>query len=772
MTKRIPLFATSALAAAVLAACGGSGGGNGGGGNGSSTSTGTFIDEPVAGLGYDDGSGNSGTTNSTGEFEFASDATVTFSIGDLTLGSGQPNSTTSVVTPATLAGSETVADNPQAQRIAQLLQSLESNRSDATITITSQIRSRFSGDSITFDQDITGDNADPDGSIDGPNESAVEVSLSDLENLLTTDGATVEVPDPDVAGGTDNIGFESLLGRLIDDVTDDAVSEGDIIPKSRAREALVAAIDEATPDTGSGGVQLAITDDPANLSNRGQWGGFVINGFGETNEQGVQRTSTEAVPTGVQRFYGNDDNNDNSGDIQYVVVAESGVPFRPDEEVQGITIEAVGQGTTMSHLQILGSEDDGVELFGGAVNLSNVVINGQADDGLDFDEGNQSVIEKALVRTGSATSGDGIEADTEGPSADAPPRSQTDFVNVTILGNSSGNGGNWRRGFGGNFVRSAMVDDSVASGSFANGCVEINDQVDTSMGMRDVVFDCQAGENNTADFVAGTLASQFFDDALDENDDPIPAAARDFIEPDSVTINSNTLAITSTTNPGLPTTDDAVLTSSVSDNGSANNPLPDNDYQGAVDPTAPNADGDPSTAGPFWDGWTYIDPANVSGSLPLASSNLSVDTNGDGTAEDIFHPLADNFGNEIVPASSPDCPVGTPLGSNVEIADGAVSFPVCRLTQPITSDVTLTNDHVYLLTQTIQVGDGGGENAEPNTVSNVTVSVEGGTQIYGTAGLQTSFVVTAGSQLDTQPSSQPSTADLPIVMGAVRAEFQ
>ncbi|MDZ7829419.1 MAG: hypothetical protein U5K33_08005 [Halofilum sp. (in: g-proteobacteria)] len=80
------------------------------------------------------------------------------------------------------------------------------------------------------------------------------------------------------------------------------------------------------------------TEDIRDLTGRGNWGGLVLSGFGVENAGDTNgELTTEAAPTNEERWFGGDDNADDSGQVQYVVIAESGFEFRPDEEVQGLT---------------------------------------------------------------------------------------------------------------------------------------------------------------------------------------------------------------------------------------------------------------------------------------------------------------------------------------------------------------------------------------------------------------------------------------------------
>ncbi len=90
--------------------------------------TGQFIDGPVSGLTYTCSSGRTGTTNSNGEFTCKKGDSVTFSVGNVILGSAIADS---VITPVTLH-----PGNPEAStNIAQLLQTLDSDGDLTTFVI-------------------------------------------------------------------------------------------------------------------------------------------------------------------------------------------------------------------------------------------------------------------------------------------------------------------------------------------------------------------------------------------------------------------------------------------------------------------------------------------------------------------------------------------------------------------------------------------------------------------------------------------------------------
>lgn len=376
--------------------------------------------------------------------------------------------------------------------------------------------------------------------------------------------------------------------------------------------------------TGSG-ASTVISDDVDDLTGRGQWGGLVLSGKGQNNKcTGSDATSsevaTEAAPDGVTRFFGCSDNADNSGNVKYLIIAESGLEFRPDEEVQGLTLEAVGSNTKIDFLQVLGSEDDCIEWFGGGVSISNVICQGQEDDGFDFDEGVKATVQKGMVITGATKGDEGLEADNAGPGDDATPKSEVHFVNVTLIGDVGSqdpSGVNFKDGFGGQLWRSAIVDKSDTAGW--DDCMDLDDQVDTFTAFRDVVVKCGNGDQgsrmwgirNDGDGFENAVA----DGGNDESGSAISADRRDF------TVYTGSLSASNySIDPGVAPDNSGTLPSPV-------NGVEIGNYFGAVDPTAGSGNDNPNDNGPgngpFYDGWTYRN-SNVEGNLPGSD----------------FHPLA------------------------------------------------------------------------------------------------------------------------------------
>lgn len=123
-----------ALGGGVAAAAGG--GGGGGSSATTTTPTGTtqtavLVDDVLIGVSYTTSSGLSGKTGSDGSFSFKPGDTVTFKVGNATLGSFTPTVGDLVVTISDLAGN----DVTKTENLAKFLQSLDSDTNASTITI-------------------------------------------------------------------------------------------------------------------------------------------------------------------------------------------------------------------------------------------------------------------------------------------------------------------------------------------------------------------------------------------------------------------------------------------------------------------------------------------------------------------------------------------------------------------------------------------------------------------------------------------------------------
>jgi hypothetical protein len=129
-------------------------------------------------------------------------------------------------------------------------------------------------------------------------------------------------------------------------------------------------------------------DDPA--QSRGLWGGVIVLGYARVNNT-TGEGQIEGIPiTEAQGLYGggltpNDD--DNSGVIKYVSIRHGGISIAANNEINGLTMGAVGRGTVISHVEVFSNLDDGFEWFGGTVNTDHLTAAFCGDDSFDWDQG-------------------------------------------------------------------------------------------------------------------------------------------------------------------------------------------------------------------------------------------------------------------------------------------------------------------------------------------------------------------------------------------------
>jgi hypothetical protein len=128
-------------------------------------------------------------------------------------------------------------------------------------------------------------------------------------------------------------------------------------------------------------------DIPTGLSGRGLWGSVLILGASTvTTATGVAQI--EGIPeTEVRGNYGGVNSHDNSGVFRYVSLRHGGSIIGANNEINGLTMGGVGDGTVIDHVEAYQNLDDGFEWFGGTVNTSYLVAAFCDDDGFDWDFG-------------------------------------------------------------------------------------------------------------------------------------------------------------------------------------------------------------------------------------------------------------------------------------------------------------------------------------------------------------------------------------------------
>ena len=205
----------------------------------------------------------------------------------------------------------------------------------------------------------------------------------------------------------------------------------------------------------------------------GDWGGILIIGNGIINRSGTVLTEG---PQGVTETYsGGTDNTDNSGTLRYVRIEFAGydVSGGAGQELNSLSLYAVGSGTTLEFVQSLAGLDDSFEWWGGAVDGRYLVSYESGDDHFDPTEGyrgrNQFLIAFQSTRIDPASGAGVLSTDPQGIEADgcngtgcdlgfaSVPFSLPVFANFTLVGPgtattptaSGDNGMVLRRGTGG-----------------------------------------------------------------------------------------------------------------------------------------------------------------------------------------------------------------------------------------------------------------------------------------------------------------------------------
>ena len=166
------------------------------------------------------------------------------------------------------------------------------------------------------------------------------------------------------------------------------------------------------------------------LNARGLWGGVAINGSATQNT-----ASGYAQGEGSTGEYGggtSPNDEDNSGSMTYVQIRYAGYPITADDELNTISLHAVGSGTTLDYIHSHNGADDGIEFYGGTVNAKHILITGQDDDALDWTNGWTGNLQHVVIKH--TTSGDNcIEADNLGANPIATPRSNPTISNLTCI---------------------------------------------------------------------------------------------------------------------------------------------------------------------------------------------------------------------------------------------------------------------------------------------------------------------------------------------------
>ncbi|MGH8223701.1 MAG: serine/threonine protein kinase [Woeseiaceae bacterium] len=279
-----------------------------------------------------------------------------------------------------------------------------------------------------------------------------------------------------------------------------------------------------------------------------QWGGMVINGFGVTNScsyTGTRgqpgftlaaecHTDSEGSAGNDENQYGGDNDDDSSGQLEYVVVKHTGATVGNGDELNGITFGAVGRNTIVRNLQVYSTYDDGIEMFGGAVSFENYVALYVRDDSIDVDEGWNGTITNALVIQSETDGNQCIEADGLGDFDNLDPAVVEDFIarglqtspvinHLTCIFSANGAATATHDPGAGFRLREGLtpiINNAIVVGTFGptdatsgndNFCLRIDNRsqqaaLDGELQLNSVLWSC--GENTRGQSLAGTAVTE------------------------------------------------------------------------------------------------------------------------------------------------------------------------------------------------------------------------------------------------------------------------
>ncbi|OOQ60662.1 hypothetical protein [Mucilaginibacter pedocola] len=179
----------------------------------------------------------------------------------------------------------------------------------------------------------------------------------------------------------------------------------------------------------------------AGTRNAGDWGGIILLGKAPVNQGdnvGIEGGLDAKGDAAKYIQYGGSVANDNSGTLKYVRIEYAGIPFSPDNEINGLTMGGVGSGTTIDYVMVFRSGDDAFEWFGGTVNAKHLLAIGSLDDDFDTDFGFSGKVQFGIAQryptVADVSGSNAFESDNDGSGSDKTPKTSAVFSNMTLVG--------------------------------------------------------------------------------------------------------------------------------------------------------------------------------------------------------------------------------------------------------------------------------------------------------------------------------------------------
>lgn len=361
---------------------------------------------------------------------------------------GAPASVSAVANGTTVTVSFSAGANATSHRVV-LTATGESDRSETTTDTSVE----FSGLTLstTYAATVFAINAGGEAAasavtvtIDDPVETFVEVTADILSNTTWTADKVWVIAQPIFVGvdcGTDGSAAGCTQATLTIEPGTTVVGKSDLPQGVRGAYLVVSRGSKIVADaTGADRAPteaetIVFTSDKAKGARaRGDWGGLVINGRAQTN------AGAEAEGEGDSGLFGGNLDTDDSGILRGVRIEFAGDDVTPTDQLNGLALQGVGSGTTISYLQIHYNVDDGIEPFGGTVSVDHMVVTGIGDDSVDGTDGYRGFMQFIIGQQRGDAADNGMEISNDGEDADASPKSTAVIANATMIGAGFGSG--------------------------------------------------------------------------------------------------------------------------------------------------------------------------------------------------------------------------------------------------------------------------------------------------------------------------------------------
>ncbi|MDP2713737.1 hypothetical protein [Rheinheimera sp.] len=233
-----------------------------------------------------------------------------------------------------------------------------------------------------------------------------------------------------------------------------------------------------------------------------QWGGILVLGKASTNLCGPDTACDLQAPIGISGiYYSGAEQNDNSGQLQYVRIKYAGGEdaFLSATHA-GLGLFGVGAGTSLKHIHVDAVAGDGIAIYGGTARLSHIIVTNAIDDSVDWQHGYSGKMQYVLLRHAEdhSAANRAIEADNYQTDPAATPISRPTIANLTIIGNNY-DGDDDAEGILLRYGSQAYFTNVIVTGTSGMGeCLEIDDSsiAAANAGLTSISHSVMACENS------------------------------------------------------------------------------------------------------------------------------------------------------------------------------------------------------------------------------------------------------------------------------------